>query len=182
MPNLAFVNLTSAETRVLETPEALTRAFLGGRGLNMLYLTALLRQAGGAAKVQPFGPENPLIIGAGMLTGTIVPNAARFNVSAKSPESLGLGDANCGGFFAAAMRRAGFDRLIIVGQAAQRSYLLLADGEVRLLPADGLWGLNSPEAQQELKHRHGGGTVSLVGCYKKKELPRGGAVAAQVGV
>ena len=52
MPNLAFVNLTSAETRVLETPEALTRAFLGGRGLNMLYLTALLRQAGGAAKVQ----------------------------------------------------------------------------------------------------------------------------------
>ena len=161
MPNLAFVDLTSAETRVLETPEALTRAFLGGRGLNMLYLTALLRQAGGAAKVQPFGPENPLIIGAGMLTGTIVPNAARFNVSAKSPESLGLGDANCGGFFAAAMRRAGFDRLIIVGQAAQRSYLLLADGEVRLLPADGLWGLNSPEAQQELKQRHGGGTVSL---------------------
>jgi aldehyde:ferredoxin oxidoreductase len=162
MPNLAFVNLSTGQVRLEKTPEALIQALLGGRGLNMLYLTHLLRRAGGASQIDPFGPDNPLIFGAGLLTGTIAPNAARFNVSAKSPETLGLGDANCGGFFAAAMRRAGFDRLIIIGQARAPSYLLLEEGQVQLRPAEGLWGLNSPQTQEELKARHGSGAVSAV--------------------
>ncbi len=162
MTNLALINLSTGQVSVSNTPESLERAFMGGRGLNMLYLTRLLREAGGASQVDPFGPDNPLIFGAGLLTGTIAPNASRFNVSAKSPETLGLGDANCGGFFAAAMRRAGFNRLIIVGQAKTPLYLLLEEGQVQLLPAGEVWGLNSPEAQEELKARHGSGTVSAV--------------------
>ncbi|MEK9165225.1 MAG: aldehyde ferredoxin oxidoreductase C-terminal domain-containing protein, partial [Chloroflexota bacterium] len=88
--------------------------------------------------------------------------AARFNVSAKSPESLGIGDANCGGFFAAAMRKAGFDRLIIAGQAGRPSYLLIEDGDISIRDADGLWGTDSPTAQEMLKAAHGAGTVSAV--------------------
>jgi aldehyde:ferredoxin oxidoreductase len=162
MPNTALIDLTSGHAEISPTPERLIRAFLGGRGMNMHYLRQHLRAAGDPRSVDPFGPENPLIFGAGLLTGTIAPNAARFNVSAKSPESLGLGDANCGGFFAAAMRKAGFDRLIIVGQAARPSYLLLEDGAVSLREADGLWGTTSPQAQEMLKAAHGGGTVSAV--------------------
>ena len=160
--NLAYINLSTGEVRIEETPEALIRGFLGGRGLNMVYLTRLLREAGGASEVDPFGPQNPLIFGSGIITGTVAPNAARFNVSAKSPETLGLGDANCGGFFAPAMRRAGFDRLIIVGKAKEPSYLLLEDGNIRLLPADSLWGLNAYATQEDIKSRHGAGTVSAV--------------------
>lgn len=162
MTNCAFVDLETDKTKIEQTPEPLVRALLGGRGLNMRYLARLLRKAGGAASVDPSGPDNPLIIGAGLLTGTIAPNAARFNVTAKSPETLGLGDSNCGGFFAAAMRRAGFDRLILLGAAEKPSYVLVEDGEVQVLPADGLWGLNTAEAQEVLKARHGPGTVSAV--------------------
>lgn len=162
MTNTALIDLSSGRIEISPTPERLIRAFLGGRGLNMHYLRQHLRAAGDPRSVDPFGPENPLIFGAGLLTGTIAPNAARFNVSAKSPESLGLGDANCGGFFAAAMRKAGFDRLIIVGQAARPSYLLLEDGAISLREADGLWGTTSPQAQEMLKAAHGGGTVSAV--------------------
>ena len=145
-----------------QAPPDSVRAFLGGRGLNMRYLARELRLAGGPAAVEPLGPENPLIIGAGLLTGTIAPNAARFNVSAKSPETLGLGDANCGGFFAHAMRKAGFEVLILRDRAPRPSYILLEDGEAKLLPADGLWGMNVVAAQEELKERHGPGTVSAV--------------------
>ncbi|MEK7328647.1 MAG: aldehyde ferredoxin oxidoreductase N-terminal domain-containing protein, partial [Chloroflexota bacterium] len=162
MPNTALIDLSSNRIEIAPTPERLIRAFLGGRGMNMYYLRQHLHRTGDPKSVDPFGPENPLIFGAGLLTGTIAPNAARFNVSAKSPESLGLGDANCGGFFAAAMRKAGFDRLIIVGQAARPSYLLLEDGAVSLREADGLWGTTSPQAQEMLKAAHGGGTVSAV--------------------
>jgi aldehyde:ferredoxin oxidoreductase len=162
MTTTAHLDLSTGRLELQPVAQTAVRALLGGRGLNMLELTRHLRRAGGPAQVDPFGPENPLIIGAGMLTGTIAPNAARFNVSAKSPETLGLGDANCGGFFAAAMRKAGFDRLIIQGQAAAPSYLLLEDGHGRLLPADGLWGLPVDEAQEMLRARHGPGTVSAV--------------------
>jgi len=153
-------DLSRGSAQVEPIPVRLTRAFLGGRGLNMLQLA---RRLGGRAKqVDPLGPENPLIFGAGLLSGTLAPNGARFNVSAKSPETLGLGDSNCGGFFAAAMRKAGFDRVILLGEASQPSYLLLQDGQAALLPADGLWGLTTREAQEQLKARHGPGTVAAV--------------------
>ncbi|MBI2975359.1 MAG: aldehyde ferredoxin oxidoreductase family protein [Chloroflexi bacterium] len=162
MPKTALIDLTTGRTEISPTPEPLVRAFLGGRGLNMHYLRKHLRQAGDPRHLDPFDPANPLIFGAGLLTGTIAPNAARFNVSAKSPESLGLGDANCGGFFAAAMRKTGFDRLIILGKAERPSYLFVEGGNITLREADGLWGTTSPQAQEMLKAAHGPGTVSAV--------------------
>jgi aldehyde:ferredoxin oxidoreductase len=158
----AIINLSKRDIRIHQVPESLVRAYLGGRGLNMAYLRHFLRQAGDARDIDPLGPDNPLIFGAGMLTGTIAPNAARFNVTAKSPESGILGDSNCGGFFAAAMRKAGFDRLVILGRADKPSYLLLENGEISIQDAAGIWGLRSIETQEKIKARHGGGTVSAV--------------------
>lgn len=158
----ALINLESGEIRITTVPDDLLRAYLGGRGLNMAYLRHYLRLSGNPSQVDPLGPENPLIIGTGLLTGTIAPSAARFNVSARSPESGILGDSNCGGFFAAAMRKAGFDRLVILGAARNPSYLLLEEGTIKILPADGIWGLTVVEAQDQLRARHGPGTISAV--------------------
>lgn len=160
--NTALIDLTTGHIDIAPTPQRLMRALLGGRGMNMHYLRYHLRAAGDPRAVDPLGPDNPLIFGAGLLTGTIAPNAARFNVSAKSPESLGLGDANCGGFFAAAMRKAGFDRLIVLGRAERPVYLLLQEGAVSLCAAEGLWGTTAPAAQALLKAAHGPATVSAV--------------------
>ncbi|MBI5052298.1 MAG: aldehyde:ferredoxin oxidoreductase, partial [Chloroflexi bacterium] len=162
MSNTAVIDLSSNRIEVSSTPQNLIRAFLGGRGMNMYYLRKYLRAAGDPKKLDPFDPANPLIFGSGLLTGTIAPNAARFNVSAKSPESLGLGDANCGGFFAAAMRKNSLDRLIIVGKAEKPSYLLIEDGHIEIRSAKDIWGLNSPQTQDALKTIHGSGTVSAV--------------------
>ncbi len=158
----AVINLSTGEIEVTHTPDVLVHGYLGGRGLNMAYLRRYLRQSGDPRQVDPLGPDNPLIFGAGLLTGTIAPNAARFNVTARSPESGILGDANCGGFFAAAMRKAGFDRLVILGRAGRPCYLLVEDNTIRILEADGLWGTHVAEAQEQLKTRHGAGTVSAV--------------------
>ncbi|HET7011608.1 MAG TPA: aldehyde ferredoxin oxidoreductase N-terminal domain-containing protein, partial [Anaerolineales bacterium] len=162
MTRVMTVDLTKGSFSSESAGREEMRRFLGGRGLNMRYLARELRRAGHPAAVDPFGPENSLIVGAGLLTGTIAPNAARFNVSAKSPETLGLGDANCGGFFAHAMRKAGADLLVLRRRASKPSYLLIEDGSARLLPADGLWGLGVIAAQDELRARHGPGTVAAV--------------------
>lgn len=158
----AIIDLTTGQVEITSTPEQLVQAYLGGRGLNMAYLRHYLEANGGAQNIDPLGPENPLIIGVGLLTGTIAPNAARFNVSAKSPESNILGDSNCGGFFAAAMRKAGFERLIILGRADKPSYILIDDGEIKILVAGDVWGTNAIEAQEKLKAIHKPGAVSAV--------------------
>ena len=85
----AFINLTTREVKVREVPLILRKNFLGGRGLNMYYLTNLA-----ARGLDPFDPDNPLIFGAGLLTGVL---GSRLNVSGKSPESGYLGDSNVGG-------------------------------------------------------------------------------------
>src|SRR3990170_6332886 len=162
MATVLTFDLARGVATIEPVPLETQRRFLGGRGLNMRYLARELGLAGGASAVEPLGPENPLLVGAGLLTGTIAPNAARFNISGKSPETLGLGDANCGGFFAHAMRKAGFELVILRDRAEQPSYLLLEDGQARLLPADGLWGTNVIAAQEALVARHGPGTVSAV--------------------
>ena len=172
----AIIDLSSRETRLTETPEALVRAYLGGRGLNMAYLHHYLQAVGDPVAVDPLGPQNPLIFGAGMLTGTITPNAARFNISARSPESGILGDANCGGFFAAAMRKAGCDRLVILGRAESPVYLLLEDGKISIQSAGDLWGTNAIVAQERLRANHGSGTVSAVIGPPGEKLVRMAAV------
>ncbi len=158
---VAFVNLTTGEVEIGQTPPALVEKFLGGRGLNMAYLRRLLPLPAlhprGAVPVNggwgpdPLGPDNPLIIGAGLLTGALAPNASRWNVTARSPETGYLGDSNCGGFFGAEMRRAGFDRLIVLGRAERPTYIHLEDGRVELHDATPYWGLPVQETQVQLR-------------------------------
>ena len=51
----------------------------------------------GVAKVDPLGPENPLIFSAGPFSGTNFSNANRTSVGCKSPLTGGIKEANSGG-------------------------------------------------------------------------------------
>jgi len=147
---LGIIDLTKKKVSIKQTPESLKKLFLGGRGLNSYYLYNMLKP-----DVDPFSPDNVLIFGAGFLTGTLVPNSSRFNVSAKSPETGFLGDSNCGGYFAAELRYAGFDRLIILGKSKKPCYLYVSDGNIKIKDAKDYWGMDTTEVQQTLKRDHG---------------------------
>ena len=143
--NLFEVSLPSGRVEKFETPKNVIRKFLGGRGLNMHYLYNRLTPG-----TAPLSPENVLIIGTGLLTGSGIPNCSRFSVSALSPESRALGDANCGGFFGPELRFAGVDRLLITGRAEKLSYLYIEDGEIELRDATAFRGLDVIETQKKL--------------------------------
>ena len=145
--NTAYVDLSSSSIKIVKTPEEDVINFLGGRGINLL---ELYRQIPNPREVDPFDPKNPLIFGNGLLTGTAAPNAARFNVTALSPESKVFADANCGGFFGPAMKYAGFDRVIITGKAKNPVYLLLDDNQIEIKDATKLWGLNTQTTQDRI--------------------------------
>jgi len=146
----ALVDLTAGTVRYENAPEELVRAYLGGRGLNVAYLRKMLPPG-----TDPLSPGNVLIFGTGALTGTGCPNSSRFNVTTRSPESMILGDANCGGFFGPQLRYSGIDRIVVTGKAAAPVYLRVAAGEVRIVDAGALWGLDVNETQAAIAKLEG---------------------------
>jgi aldehyde:ferredoxin oxidoreductase len=155
---LGIIDLSKNKITIKQTPESLKRLFLGGRGLNSYYLYKMIKPG-----IDPFSPNNVLIFGTGFLTGTLVPNSSRFNVSSKSPETGILGDANCGGYFAAELRYAGFDRLIIKGKAKNPCYLYVNDGKIEIKNARDYWGMDTTEIQKNLKKNLGGVEAAVCG-------------------
>lgn len=143
---LGIIDLSKRKISIEKTSKSLKKLYLGGRGLNTYYLYKMIRPG-----IDPLSAENVLIFGTGFLTGTLVPNSSRFNVSAKSPETGILGDANCGGYFAAEMRYAGFDRLIIHGKAKKPCYIYMNDDSIEIKDANEYWGMDTTEIQQTLR-------------------------------
>jgi aldehyde:ferredoxin oxidoreductase len=153
----AFIDLTGRTVKIENTPRGLVKDLLGGRGLNMAYLYQML-----PAETDALGPENVLLFGTGMLTGYPLPNSGRMNISAKSPETGILGDANMGGFFPKAMKKSGFDRLVITGRADKPVFLFLTESSVQIRDARRYWGLNVPDTQSALVNDLGEGVRSAV--------------------
>ena len=166
LATLAHVDLTTRRVTVSETPRDLVRKFVGGRGLNMYYLYKYLKPGTDA-----LAPENPLILGTGILTGTGAPNSARHSVTTKSPESGILGDSNIGGFFGSEMRYAGIDRLLFTGKADTPVYLYVEDGRIEIRDAEKYWGTNCSEATLRFKHDLGADVeVELIGTAGENQV------------
>ncbi|MBA7494268.1 putative oxidoreductase YdhV [subsurface metagenome] len=155
---LGIIDLSKKKISIKQTPNSLKKLFLGGRGLNSYYLYKMIKPG-----IDPLSPGNVLIFGTGFLTGTLVPNSSRFNVSAKSPETGILGDSNCGGYFAAELRYAGFDRLIILGKAKKPCYLYVTDNSIEIKDATDYWGMDTTEVQQTLRKDLGHVEVACCG-------------------
>jgi aldehyde:ferredoxin oxidoreductase len=124
----------------------LLRSFIGGRGINswLLYKHVLPGES-------PFHPQNPLIFGVGPLTGTMLPAASRFTVTARSPLTYGHGDANAGGFFGPELKFAGYDHIIFKGTSPQPVYLFIENERVELRDARHLWGKDTWETQRLIR-------------------------------
>jgi len=143
---IAYVDLSSRKVSAVPVPEKVSRLYLGGRGINVYLLYNHL-----GTGVDALSPDNVLIFGAGLLTGTAAPSPSRFNVSAKSPLTGFLGDSNAGGFWSSELRFAGFDHLVIEGRAAEPTYLWITDGHIEFRNASHLWGNDTVETQRRIK-------------------------------
>jgi aldehyde:ferredoxin oxidoreductase len=92
------------------------KSFLGGRGVGSWLFYKL-----GGYFVEPFSPENPLVIASGSLGGTKIPMTTRAYAVFRSPLTGILGGSNVGGTLGAVMRRAGVDAVAIVGKAEKQT-------------------------------------------------------------
>ncbi|WP_337844769.1 aldehyde ferredoxin oxidoreductase C-terminal domain-containing protein [Thermus sp.] len=126
-------------------------AAFGGR-----YRTGRILMEQEVYRVDPLGPENPLVFAVGPLAGTSFSNANRTSVGTRSPLTLGIKEANGGGTFGYALGQLGLSYLVLEGQAPEWTVLRLTkEGEVFFEPAEGLLGLGNYEAARKLFSAYG---------------------------
>ena len=150
------INLTKNQTKVQHTEKRLITKFLGGRGFNSKRLYDEVIK-----DVDPLSPQNKLIFATGPLVGTVFPLGARFNVTAKSPLTGILGDSNAGGHFAAEMKFAGYDQIIIEGKSRKPVYIFIEDQEIQIMDAEHLVGKDTYETTETTKKDLGDRTVQV---------------------
>ena len=124
--------------------------YLGGRGLGIKLLWDHLKDKPGT---DPLGPDNPLLFMPGPISGFPAPSSSRTCVVTKSPmtspkkskyaHASTVSYANMGGFFGPELSFAGYDGLMVTGQAASPMYLYINDDEVEIRDAKKYWGMGT---------------------------------------
>jgi len=143
---ILWVDLEKKELVRESLKPQLAKSFLGGRGINswLLYKNVIPKES-------PFHPRNPLIFGIGPITGTMLPAASRFTVTARSPLTYGQGDANAGGYFGPELKFAGYDHIVFVGRSKSPVYLFIENDRAELKDANHLWGKDTWETQRLIR-------------------------------
>ncbi|MEM2098333.1 MAG: aldehyde ferredoxin oxidoreductase family protein [Candidatus Bathyarchaeia archaeon] len=145
------VDLTTGKTLVEPLNIEMARKYIGGIGLGMkLWLD------NSKPGVDPFSPENPLVLALGPVSGTMFPTAGNGHAFvSKSPATFGIGEAVAHGTFGAEMKRAGYDAIIITGKSEKPVYLWIDDDSVQLMDASHLIGKSPAETEDVIKEEIG---------------------------
>ena len=144
------VNLTDGQITVETPDDVFYRRYLGGAGFVAYYL---LKEV--PPDTDPLGPDNRLIFACGPLTGAPLAGSGRNAIGARSPLTGAMGESEVGGFWGAELKAAGFDAIIVEGQASSPVYLWVHDGEVELRDAAHLWGLENKPTHTAIRKELG---------------------------
>lgn len=138
-----FLEIDLSNGRVKDTsfPDDALRDFIGGRGLAAKILWDRLGEKW--ENIDPFAPENILLVLTGPLTGFIP--GTKVCISGKSPQSNGMVGSTVAGEFGIDLKCAGYDGLIITGRAEKPSYIFICDSQIEIKDAMPIWGKKAKE-------------------------------------
>ncbi|MEM2703520.1 MAG: aldehyde ferredoxin oxidoreductase family protein [Candidatus Bathyarchaeia archaeon] len=146
MGKVLRIKLSEEKFIVEPLEDGVVKRFIGGRGLGAWILW---NEFGGS--LDPFGPENRLILSVGPLAGTKVLSAHRWMAQFKSPLTGSYFRSVGGGFFGAELKFAGYDALIVEGKAEKPAYVYINDGDVEFRGAEKVWGMTTDAAIEFLR-------------------------------
>jgi len=156
---ILHVDLSAGKVKVEEPEEAFYRKYMGGSAMGAYYL--LKHSPSGA---DPLGPENTLSLMVGVVTGAPFSGQSRVVATAKSPETELVGDAQAGGFWPAELKAAGFDGIVIHGQAERPLYLWVNDGKAELRDAAHLWGQFTADVEDAIREELDDQRIQVLQC------------------
>lgn len=156
---LLHVDLDSRTSVIAPIPEIASQRLLGGVGLASYLLYRICPEG-----IDPLSPENPLIFTSSPFIGTGITTASKIAIATKSPQTGMIGDSLSSSYLALALKRTGFDALVITGRATGPSVLVIDDDRVRYLSAGHLLGLDPAKTSDAVRTELGKGfRVAAIG-------------------
>ncbi|MEM2111424.1 MAG: aldehyde ferredoxin oxidoreductase family protein [Candidatus Bathyarchaeia archaeon] len=141
------IDLATGRNHIEPLKIEMAKKYIGGIGLGIRLLLDNSKP-----QVDPFDPENPLILTTGPLSGTIAPTGGNGHAFvSKSPLTNGVGEAKAHGFFGAELKRAGYDAVIFENKAEKPTYVWIDDDSIQLMDAKHLWGKSPQETEDIIK-------------------------------
>ncbi|OPY87122.1 MAG: putative oxidoreductase YdhV [Syntrophus sp. PtaU1.Bin208] len=144
------IDLATGNIERVETDPKTAETWLGGLGTCVKELWDRTTE-----KTQAFDAENPLIFSNGLLAGTPAYSSNRTLVCCISPLTNLLSYPMAGGFFAAELKFAGYDKLILTNKSDKWVYIYINNDKAEIRDAEHLRGKGALEVQQILKDEVG---------------------------
>lgn len=165
MGKILRIDLSQQKFIVIQKGENFYQKYPGGAFLGIKLFE---EEVAGSTDIGPFDAMNPLIFATGVFAGESICGATRVNVVSVSPETTGTYISQAGGEFGPALKRAGFDAIIITGNAGAPVYLKISTQGKRcsidFVAAKHLWGKDRLKSnnilKEELKENY---SLSLIG-------------------
>jgi aldehyde:ferredoxin oxidoreductase len=142
------IDLTERRISIIDTKDY--EQWVGGHGMGSALFWDLIEDK----TIKGFDPRNILTIMTSPLSGTMVPGAsARTEVQGIGIQSYPIEwftRSNFGGRFAAMLKYAGWDGIVIEGEADKPVWIDIRNKDVKIRDAKHLWGLDTWKTQEEI--------------------------------
>lgn len=155
---ILMVDLNTRTHRIVPLDEAVTKNYLGGKGLGS-YLLYEYNPPG----VDPLSPQNSMIFATGPIGGTNVWGGSRYGVFTKSPLTGLYAESYSGGKVPEAIDATGFDAILIQGKASEPVVMVVNDEGVEFHAAGDLWGAETYATEDAVIEKY-----AASGKYKKR--------------
>ena len=153
---IAIVDLGTSKIVQKGLDEDLGKENIGGAGIT----TALYEQ---------YQNEDPIVLGTGLLTGTLAPASALGMITAKSPLTGKVCHAPLTLNAGMELKYSGFDYVVIKGNAPKPVYLWIHDGIADINDAKEIWGKDVWESTDSIRESMGDPLIQVLGIGKAGE-------------
>ena len=153
---LIRINLTNYRIDIESIPEELYEKFLGGSGLATKYLYDEV-----PSRTNALAPENKVIFATGPFQGSGIPGSAKWAVVSRSPLTGTFAVSTAGAEWGVRLKRAGYDLLIIEGRSEKPVYIWINNHQIKIKPAEHLWGKDAIETVGLIRKEIGDSEVSV---------------------
>lgn len=147
---ILHVDLSNRRIEIEENNEAFYRSYLGGRGFGYHYLMKNV-----PPRIDPFSPENILVLATGVMTGAPLPAACRFAAIGKSPLTGTAAESEAAGFFGPELKMAGFDAVVFAGKSETPVYLWVSGGNAEIKDASHFFQSGAREVEDIIRDEMG---------------------------
>ena len=163
---LLEIDLTNQNVHKLKVSEDEWRKYLGGSGIAAKYLYQHLDPS-----IPPLHPDNPLLFFPGLLTGIPIPTASKTSICGRSPLTGIWNEATVGGQWGAALKKNGYEGIIVKGKAPRPMYLFIHSDGVVFEDARTLWGLDTYETSEKIEAFHPRVQIASIGQAGENLIP-----------